>query len=188
MSVVPRAVEEKHANNSNEREKEGGREGGGEEVVQEKNAAPAGCTRMQEANGALLSREKREEDHRADERSRSEEGARERLVAEQIGESLLDPRNGSCPSKKERSGAGVAAAWQLPPTWDSPRSDSVFFILLVVVVVVVVVAVTVCCIGLVACRRYRSRGTPVFTCVTFVERRAVWSRVCVNLVIRPPPG
>ncbi|KAK1128603.1 hypothetical protein K0M31_003061 [Melipona bicolor] len=97
-------------------------------------------------------------------------------VAEQIGESLLDPRNGSCPSKKERSGAGVAAAWQLPPTWDSPRSDSVFFVLLLVVVVVVVVCCYCCCVGLVACCHYRSRGSGgvhVFTCVTFVERRAV---------------
>ena len=148
-------------------------------MAQEKNAAPAGCTRMQEANGALLSRGKRE-DHRADERSRREERARGRLVVEQIGESLLDPRNGSCPSKKERSGAGVAAAWQLPPTWDSPRSRLCLFrspcCYYYCCCCCCCCCCYCCCIGLVVCRHYRSRGTVVH--VRYVRGKTCLRKPC----------
>ena len=117
---------------------------------------------------------------------------RKKEEKEWIGESLFDPRNGSSTdSKKERGGAGVAAAWQLPPTWDStPRFDSSPLLvssspfLVVVIVVVVVVAAG----SSVTCQRswpYVHAGIHVHV-YTWETRRL--SHVCANLVIRPPPG
>ena len=87
----------------------------------------------------------------------------------------MDPRNGSCPSKKERRRAGVAAAWQLPPTWDSPRSDFAFSICLVVVVVVVAAAAAAVAVivlplllSLLPQHGYVRVGSRV-TCVTYLK-------------------